>query len=138
MTHTIGMISLGCAKNQVNAEQMLYLLRQAGYEILPDPDGAELVIINTCGFIDSAKEEAIDHILAMGALKQEGRVGKILVTGCLAQRYQEEIVNEMPEVDGVLGTGSCVSACPARCSARALSPACPARARRNLKSCANF
>ena len=69
MTHTIGMISLGCAKNQVNAEQMLYLLRQAGYEILPDPDGAELVIINTCGFIDSAKEEAIDHILAMGALK---------------------------------------------------------------------
>ena len=88
MTHTIGMISLGCAKNQVNAEQMLYLLRQAGYEILPDPDGAELVIINTCGFIDSAKEEAIDHILAMGALKQEGRVGKILVTGCLAQRYQ--------------------------------------------------
>lgn len=95
MTHTIGMISLGCAKNQVNAEQMLYLLRQAGYEILPDPDGAELVIINTCGFIDSAKEEAIDHILAMGALKQEGRVGKILVTGCLAQRYQEEIVNEM-------------------------------------------
>ena len=64
------------------------------------------MIINTCGFIDSAKEEAIDHILAMGALKQEGRVGKILVTGCLAQRYQEEIVNEMPEVDGVLGTGS--------------------------------
>ena len=106
MTHTIGMISLGCAKNQVNAEQMLYLLRQAGYEILPDPDGAELVIINTCGLIDSAKEEAIDHILAMGAHKQEGRVGKILVTGCLAQRYQEEIVNEMPEVDGVLGTGS--------------------------------
>ena len=94
MTHTIGMISLGCAKNQVNAEQMLYLLRQAGYEILPEPEGAELVIINTCGFIDSAKEEAIDHILAMGALKQEGRVGKILVTGCLAQRYQEEIRRE--------------------------------------------
>ena len=106
MTHTIGMISLGCAKNQVNAEQMLYLLRQAGYEILPDPDGAELVIINTCGFIDSAKEEAIDHILAMGQLKSEGRIGKILVTGCLAQRYQEEIINEMPEVDGILGTGS--------------------------------
>lgn len=84
MTHTIGSVAWLC-KNQVNAEQMLYLLRQAGYEILPDPDGAELVIINTCGFIDSAKEEAIDHILAMGALKQEGRVGKILVTGCLAQ-----------------------------------------------------
>ena len=105
MSHTVGMISLGCAKNQVNAEQMLYLLRQAGYEILPDPDGAELVIINT-GFIDSAKSEAIDNILAMGALKQEGSVGKILVTGCLAQRYQQEILEQMPEVDGILGTGS--------------------------------
>ena len=106
MSHTVGMISLGCAKNQVNAEQMLYLLRQAGFEILPDPDGAELVIINTCGFIDSAKSEAIDNILAMGALKQAGRVGKILVTGCLAQRYQQEILEQMPEVDGILGTGS--------------------------------
>ena len=81
-------------------------LRQAGFEILPDPDGAELVIINTCGFIDSAKSEAIDNILAMGALKQEGRVGKILVTGCLAQRYQQEILEQLPEVDGILGTGS--------------------------------
>ena len=106
MSQTIGMISLGCAKNQVNAEQMLFLLRVAGYEILPDPDGADLVIINTCGFIEAAKTEAIDNILAMGELKQEGRVGKILVTGCLAQRYQMQIVQEMPEVDGVLGTGS--------------------------------
>ena len=106
MNETIGMISLGCAKNQVNAEQMLYMLRQAGYSLLPDPDGADLVIINTCGFIESAKSEAIDNILAMAALKAEGRVGKILVTGCLAQRYQLEILEEMPEVDGVLGTGS--------------------------------
>ena len=106
MTHSIGMISLGCAKNQVNAEQMLYLRRQAGYESQADPDGADRVIINTCGFIESAKTEAIDNILAMAALKQEGRVGKILVTGCLAQRYQEEILNELPEVDGILGTGS--------------------------------
>lgn len=106
MTHTIGMISLGCAKNQVNAEHMLWLLRQAGYTIVPDPDGAELVIINTCGFIESAKTEAIDNILAMAQLKAEGRIGKILVTGCLAQRYQEQILTEMPEVDGVLGTGS--------------------------------
>ena len=106
MTHTIGMISLGCAKNQVNAEHMLWLLRQAGYEISPDPDGAELVIVNTCGFIESAKTEAIDNILAMAQLKAEGRIQKILVTGCLAQRYQEEILQEMPEVDGVLGTGS--------------------------------
>ena len=106
MTHTIGMISLGCAKNQVNAEHMLWLLRQAGYEISPDPDGAELVIVNTCGFIEPAKPEAIDNILAMAQLKAEGRIQKILVTGCLAQRYQEEILKELPEVDGVLGTGS--------------------------------
>ena len=106
MGKRIGMISLGCAKNQVNAEQMLYLLREAGYEILSGVEGADLVIINTCGFIDSAKSEAIDNILAMGALKQEGVIGKILVTGCLSQRYQQEIMNELPEVDGVLGTGS--------------------------------
>ena len=102
----IGMVSLGCAKNQVNAEQMLFLLQEAGYEITGDPDGCDVAIVNTCGFIDSAKAEAIDNILALGALKAEGRLGKILVTGCLAQRYQEEILNEMPEVDGILGTGS--------------------------------
>ena len=106
MSKSIGMISLGCAKNQVNAEQMMYLLREAGYEILPSVDGADVVIINTCGFIDSAKSEAIDNILAMGELKAAGVIGKILVTGCLSQRYQDEILTEMPEVDGVLGTGS--------------------------------
>ena len=106
MSKRIGMVSLGCAKNQVNAEQMLYLLQQAGFDISASPDGCDLAIVNTCGFIDSAKQEAIDNILALGALKEEGRLGKILVTGCLAQRYQEEIVREMPEVDGVLGTGS--------------------------------
>ncbi len=106
MGKRIGMISLGCAKNQVNAEQMLFLLQEAGYELLPDVGGADVVIINTCGFIDSAKSEAIDNILAMAALKEERVIGKILVTGCLSQRYQDEILNEMPEVDGVLGTGS--------------------------------
>ena len=105
MGKRIGMISLGCAKNQGNAEQMMYLLQQAGYELLSGVEGADVVIINTCGFIDSAKSEAIDNILAMGALKEEGIIGKILVTGCLSQRYQEEILREMPEVDGVLGTG---------------------------------
>ena len=100
------MISLGCAKNQVNAEQMLFRLQEAGYRISGDPVGADLVVVNTCGFIDSAKEEAIQHILEMAALKEQGLVGKILVTGCLAQRYQHEILQEMPEVDGVLGTGS--------------------------------
>ena len=106
MSKSIGMISLGCAKNQVNAEQMMYLLREAGYEILPTVEGADVVIINTCGFIDSAKSEAIDNILAMGELKAAGVIGKLLVTGCLSQRYQDEILTEMPEVDGVLGTGS--------------------------------
>ena len=106
MNERIGMVSLGCAKNQVNAEQMLFLLQQAGYDISSTPDGCDLAIVNTCGFIDSAKAEAIDHILALGELKREDRLGKILVTGCLAQRYQEEILREMPEVDGILGTGS--------------------------------
>ena len=106
MGKRIGMISLGCAKNQVNAEHMLYLLREAGYELLPSVEGADVVIINTCGFIDSAKSEAIDNILAMGQLKEQGIIGKILVTGCLSQRYQNEILGELPEVDGVLGTGS--------------------------------
>ena len=106
MSQSIGMVSLGCAKNQVDAEQMLFLLQQAGYNILPEPAGADVVIVNTCGFIESAKTEAIDNILAMAQLKAEGSVGTILVTGCLAQRYQEEILKELPEVDGVLGTGS--------------------------------
>ena len=106
MNETIGMISLGCAKNQVDAEQMLYLLRQAGYTISAEPDNCDVVIVNTCGFIDSAKSEAIDNILAVAQRKAAGTVGKILVTGCLAQRYQKQILEELPEVDGILGTGS--------------------------------
>ena len=102
----IGFISLGCAKNQVDCERMMYRLQEAGHTIPADVVGADAVVINTCGFIDSAKSEAIDHILQMGQLKQQGLIGKILVTGCLSQRYQQEILQEMPEVDGVLGTGS--------------------------------
>ena len=82
------------------------LCRDAGIVLQAEPEGSDVVIVNTCGFIDSAKEEAIDHILAMGELKKAGRIGKILVTGCLSQRYQEEILTEMPEVDGIMGTGS--------------------------------
>ena len=82
------------------------LCRAAGIVLQIEPEGSDVVIINTCGFIDSAKEEAIDHILSMGELKRTGRIGKILVTGCLSQRYQEEILTEMPEVDGIMGTGS--------------------------------
>ena len=102
----IGFISLGCAKNQVDCERMMYRLQEAGHTVCGDVVGCDAVVINTCGFIDSAKAEAIDNIIQMGQLKQEGHIGKILVTGCLSQRYQEEIMQEMPEVDGVLGTGS--------------------------------
>ena len=103
---SIGFISLGCAKNQVDCERMMYRVQEAGFDVQPDVVGCDVVVINTCGFIDSAKTEAIDFILQMGQLKEQGLIGKILVTGCLSQRYQDEIMKEMPEVDGVLGTGS--------------------------------
>ena len=102
----IGFISLGCAKNQVDCERMMYRVQEAGHEVTMDPAGCDVVVINTCGFIDSAKSEAIDNILQTAQLKDAGMVGKILVTGCLSQRYQNEILEQMPEVDGVLGTGS--------------------------------
>ena len=102
----IGFISLGCAKNQVDCERMMYRVQEAGHNVKADIVGSDVVVINTCGFIDSAKAEAIDFILQTAALKADGLVGRILVTGCLSQRYQDEIMREMPEVDGVLGTGS--------------------------------
>jgi len=102
----IGFISLGCAKNQVDCERMMYRIQEAGHTVCAGIAGCDAVVINTCGFIDSAKVEAIEHILQTAALKAEGQVGKILVTGCLSQRYQQQILEEMPEVDGVLGTGS--------------------------------
>ena len=106
MEKTFAMISLGCAKNLVNSEQMLYLMSEAGYTLLPDPDGCDLVIINTCGFIDAAKSEAIDNILEMAELKKAGRLGGIIVTGCLSERYKDSIQEELPEIDAVLGVGS--------------------------------
>ena len=106
MEHTFAMISLGCPKNLVNSEQMLYLMSEAGFELTGEPDGADLVIINTCGFIDTAKSEAIDTILEMAELKSAGRLGKIIVTGCLAERYKDTILEELPEIDAVLGVGS--------------------------------
>lgn len=102
----IALISLGCAKNLINSEQMLCLLSDAGYDLTSDFDGADAVIINTCGFIDSAKSEAIDNILEMAELKKRGRLGKIIVAGCLAERYRDEIAEELPEVDAVVGVGS--------------------------------
>ena len=109
----IGFISLGCAKNQVDCERMMYRVQEAGHTVQADIVGADVVVINTCGFIDSAKSEAIDHILQTAALKDQGLIGKILVTGCLSQRYQADILNEMPEVDGILGTGSYTQIVPA-------------------------
>ena len=102
----IGFISLGCAKNQVDCERMMYRVQEAGFDVQPDVVGCDVVVINTCGFIDSAKSEAIDNILQTAQLKAADMVGKILVTGCLSQRYQHEILEQLPEVDGVLGTGS--------------------------------
>ena len=102
----IGFISLGCAKNQVDCERMMFRLQEAGHTVQGDLPGSHVVVINTCGFIDSAKAEAIDAILLCAGLKADGMIGKILVTGCLSQRYQQEILKELPEVDGVLGTGS--------------------------------
>ena len=92
------MISLGCAKNLVNAEQMMYLLEQAGYEVSGETEGADAVIVNTCGFIDAAKSEAIDVILELAEAKAAGTVGKIIVTGCLSQRYREEILSAVEEL----------------------------------------
>ena len=102
----IGFISLGCAKNQVDCERMMYRVQEAGHTVCAGIEGCDVVVINPCGFIDSAKSEAIDYILMTAGLKAQGSVGKILVTGCLSQRYQEEILQELPEVDGGLGTGS--------------------------------
>ena len=102
----IAFISLGCAKNLVNSEQMMCLLADAGYELVSEPDGADAVVINTCGFIDAAKSEAIDNILEMAELKAAGRLGKIIVTGCLSERYRAEVRTELPEVDALVGVGS--------------------------------
>lgn len=106
MENTFAMISLGCAKNLVNSEQMLYLMNEAGYTLVPDPEGADLCIVNTCGFIDAAKSEAIDNILEMAELKKEGKLGGLIVTGCLSERYKDSIKDELPEIDAVLGVGS--------------------------------
>ncbi len=102
----IGMVSLGCPKNQVDAEMMMHRLHEAGYTLSHDPALADVVIINTCGFIESAKQEAIEETMEYITLKKEGRIKKLLLTGCLAERYRTEIREEMPEVDAVVGIGS--------------------------------
>ena len=106
MAYNVAFIPLGCAKNQVNCEQMMAAAQAAGNTVQASPEGADVVVVNTCGFLASACEEAIESILEMAELKKAGRVKKILVSGCMAQRYQEDVLRELPEVDGVLGTGS--------------------------------
>ena len=100
MSYNVSFISLGCAKNQVNCEQMMATCQAAGYHIQAAPEGCDVVVVNTCGFLASACEEAIDNILEMAELKKAGQIKKILVTGCMAQRYKDDVLKELPEVDG--------------------------------------
>ncbi|WP_316607139.1 30S ribosomal protein S12 methylthiotransferase RimO [uncultured Ruminococcus sp.] len=105
MMSSVGIVSLGCAKNRVDAEMMMYQLNQAGFQLKEDPAMADAVIVNTCGFIESAKQESIDEILELAQLKKEGKIKAIIVTGCLAERYNTEIMKELEEVDAVIGIG---------------------------------
>lgn len=105
MATKVGIISLGCAKNQVDAEMLLYKIKEAGYEISDDPGICDIAIVNTCGFIESAKQESIDEILELATLKREGQIKKLIVTGCLAERYNNELMKEMCEIDAVVGIG---------------------------------
>ena len=102
----VGFISLGCSKNLVDSEVMLYNLHAAGFEITPDEEEAEIIVINTCGFIESAKQEAIDNILDAAELKKCGKCRHIIATGCLVERYREQVMDEMPEIDALVGIGS--------------------------------
>lgn len=102
----VAMVSLGCAKNRVDAEMMLYKIKEAGFTLEEDPAKADVAIVNTCGFIESAKQESIEEILELGKLKEEGEIKHIVVTGCLAERYKEQIAKELPEADAVIGLGA--------------------------------
>lgn len=102
----VGFISLGCSKNLVDTEVMLHKLHSAGFEITPDESEAEIIIINTCGFIESAKQESIENILDAASLKNDGKCKHIIATGCLVERYRDEVMNELPELDGIIGVGS--------------------------------
>jgi len=103
--YKIGLVSLGCPKNQVDAEQMLGVLAGSGFEITPEQKDADIIVVNTCGFIESAKEESIEAILDAARMKSEGRCSKVIVAGCLSQRYRGELLKELPEADAVIGTG---------------------------------
>ena len=104
--YKVGFVSLGCAKNLCDTEVMLHHLMEAGYEITPEETEADAVIINTCAFIESAKKESIDNILDIAWLKKHGKLRALIVTGCLAERYRQQVMDEMPEVDAILGVGA--------------------------------
>ena len=104
--YKISMVSLGCPKNQVDAEMMLYSLKEAGFEISPEESQADAIIINTCGFIEDAKAEAIENILEASRYKSEGECKALIVTGCLAERYKDDVTQEIPEVDVCVGIGA--------------------------------
>ena len=106
MSYSVGLVNLGCAKNQVDGEIMLAALRRAGFRVRDEAALADAAIVNTCGFITSAKQEAIDEILELARLKKEGKLKALIVTGCLAERYREEVRREIPEVDAVAGIGA--------------------------------
>lgn len=106
MAIKVGMVNLGCAKNQVDGEMLMAALKNSGFEPVDDAALADIAIVNTCGFIESAKKESIEEILELAQLKQEGKIKKLVVTGCLSERYQQEIHKELPEVDAVLGIGA--------------------------------
>lgn len=106
MTRTVGMVSLGCAKNQVDAEVMLGTLHQHGYSITNNPSDADIIIVNTCGFIDSAKEESVNAILEHITYKTHGKCKTLIVAGCLAERYSQELKSEIPEIDAIVGTSN--------------------------------
>ena len=106
MAYKVGMVSLGCAKNQVDGEVLMASLKNAGFETVDDAALADIAIVNTCGFIESAKRESIEEILELAQLKKEGRIQKLVVTGCLSERYQAEMHKELPEVDAVIGIGA--------------------------------
>lgn len=106
MSYKVGIISLGCVKNRVDAEMLLYRIRNAGFKLCEDVAMADVAIINTCGFIESAKQESIEEILELSELKKEGKIKAIIVTGCLAERYKEEVMKEIPEADAVVGIGA--------------------------------
>src|SRR5471032_9538 len=101
----IGLVSLGCPKNLVDSEVMLGLAHAAGHELTRDPAGADVLVVNTCAFINSAKQESIDTILEMAQYKKNGSAQRLIVTGCMAERYRDELRAQIPEIDAVLGTG---------------------------------